>query len=57
MALLPRRRSSLTGRDMVATATDLLRDLVPFVQTAVKAADELRDRVAIKLQQRLHRES
>ena len=32
--------------------TEVIRDLIPFVQTAIKAADELRDRAALRLRRR-----
>jgi hypothetical protein len=31
---------------------DLIRDLVPFVQTGIKAADELRDRAVLALRRK-----
>jgi hypothetical protein len=34
---------------VVASATDLARDLLPFLQTGLKALDELRDRGVARL--------
>lgn len=53
MALVPSTWISSTGRrDAVAAVTDVIRDLIPFVQTAIKGVDELRDRAALKLRER-----
>ena len=54
MAIVPRTwhfRSS--GPEDVAEAVlDVIRDLVPFVQTGIKAADELRDRAVLALRRK-----
>ncbi|MFC5948054.1 hypothetical protein ACFQH9_07180 [Pseudonocardia lutea] len=54
MALMPRAWVSQTPRreEVVGAVMDLVRDLVPFVQTGIKAADELRDRAMRALRQR-----
>jgi hypothetical protein len=53
VALVPRTWISPTRRqDALRAVTDVIRDLIPFVQTGIKAADELRDRVALRLRQR-----
>ncbi|MEU7812465.1 hypothetical protein [Pseudonocardia sp. NPDC049154] len=51
---MPSTWISSTGRrrDAVAAVTDVIRDLIPFVQTAIKGIDELRDRAALKLRER-----
>ena len=54
MALMPREWAARSPRreDVAAAVMDLIRDLVPFVQTGLKAADELRDRAVGTLRQR-----
>jgi hypothetical protein len=37
---------------VTAAVLDLIRDLIPFVQTGIKAADELRDRAVLALRER-----
>jgi hypothetical protein len=37
---------------VVAPATDLARDLLPFVQTGIKGLDELGDRLVARLRRR-----
>ncbi len=56
MALVPSTWISSTGRrHAVAAVTDVIRDLIPFVQTAIKGLDELRDRAALKVRERSSR--
>ncbi|MFR9802748.1 hypothetical protein ACL02T_10645 [Pseudonocardia sp. RS010] len=50
MALMPKTWTSPSRRRGVAAVlVDLIRDLVPFVQTGIKALDELHERVALRL--------
>ncbi|MCE3554143.1 hypothetical protein LWC33_22160 [Pseudonocardia sp. RS11V-5] len=54
MAVVPGTWLSRTARPEHVTAAvlDLVRDMIPFVQTGIKAADELRDRAVLALRER-----
>ena len=54
MAVVPGTWLSRSSRpeDVTTPVLDLIRDLVPFVQTGIKAADELRDRAVLALRRR-----
>ncbi|MEU7815652.1 hypothetical protein [Pseudonocardia sp. NPDC049154] len=54
MAVVPGTWLSRSSRpeDVTTAVLDLIRDLVPFVQTGIKAADELRDRAVLALRRR-----
>ncbi|MCE0766221.1 hypothetical protein LWC35_25435 [Pseudonocardia kujensis] len=57
MAVVPGtwRARSARPEDVTAAVLDLVRDMIPFVQTGIKAADELRDRAVLALRQRMRR--
>ena len=50
VALMPKTWTTPSlRRGVAAVLVDLIRDLVPFVQTGMKALDELHDRVVLRL--------